>query len=42
MKKFAITAITTIGEFWAWGSNNNGQLGDGTTIDRHIPNPITF
>jgi len=22
---------------WAWGSNWDGQLGDGTTIDRHEP-----
>jgi alpha-tubulin suppressor-like RCC1 family protein len=29
--------IDSSGSVWAWGSNNNGQLGDGTYIDRHIP-----
>jgi hypothetical protein len=30
-------AITSNGTAWAWGRNNLGQLGDGTTIDRHEP-----
>ena len=30
-------AIRTDGSLWAWGSNMIGQLGDGTTINRHRP-----
>ncbi|SEU37012.1 Regulator of chromosome condensation (RCC1) repeat-containing protein [Stigmatella erecta] len=25
------------GTVWAWGNNSNGQLGDGTLLDRTVP-----
>jgi len=30
-------ALKTDGSLWAWGSNNVGQLGDGTTVDKNSP-----
>ena len=30
----------TDGSLWCWGSNNGGQVGDGTTEDRSTPTRI--
>ncbi len=30
-------AVTRAGEPWCWGSNDAGQLGDSTTVDRLLP-----
>jgi alpha-tubulin suppressor-like RCC1 family protein len=32
-----ILGLKTDGTMWAWGNNNNGQLGDNTNIDRSSP-----
>ncbi len=33
-------AITSDGSLYMWGSNSNGQLGDGTTTDSLVPKKI--
>lgn len=33
-------AIKTDGSLWAWGRNQFGQLGDGTTINKNVPTRI--
>lgn len=34
-------AVRNDGSLWAWGSNDSGQLGDGTAINRNVPTLIT-
>jgi alpha-tubulin suppressor-like RCC1 family protein len=34
-------AVTTSGQVWCWGSNDWGQIGDGTKEDRLIPVQVT-
>ena len=33
--------VTPDGNVWAWGTNTNGQLGDGTTTTRSVPTQVT-
>ncbi len=34
--------VTSMGRLFMWGENMNGQLGDGTTIDKNTPTDITL
>ncbi len=34
---YYVIALKANGTLWAWGRNNYGQLGDGTTIDKNVP-----
>src|SRR5207302_1336180 len=38
---FFSLALRSDHSVWAWGSNGSGQLGDGTTTDRHVPVQMT-
>ena len=34
-------ALSTAGDLYTWGWNANGQLGDNTNVDKHVPTLIT-
>ncbi|MDQ5836669.1 MAG: S8 family serine peptidase, partial [Acidobacteriota bacterium] len=40
--EFFSLALLKDGTVWTWGDNTEGQLGDGTTIERPKPTPVKF
>jgi alpha-tubulin suppressor-like RCC1 family protein len=38
--RFHALALSSTGTFYAWGNNEYGQLGDGTTTDRLVPTAV--
>ncbi len=40
MGRYASRAINNNGELFCWGYNSNGQVGDGTTVNRNVPTPV--
>ncbi len=36
-----VTGIKSDGTLWSWGSNTQGQIGDGTTTGHAVPAPVT-
>jgi alpha-tubulin suppressor-like RCC1 family protein len=37
----AFTCASTSTQVYCWGQNDRGQIGDGTTTERHLPTPVT-
>lgn len=37
-----VLAMQVDGTLWSWGENGNGQLGDGTIVDKYVPTQILF
>jgi alpha-tubulin suppressor-like RCC1 family protein len=35
-----VCGVTVQGQVYCWGSNESGQLGDGSRIDRPVPTPV--